>query len=334
MQAIGGKKALPLCILKILSKYTDHDHPISMRDLIARLSREYSIEAERKSVARNLSLLMEMGYDISTYDENGKGYYLRERDFTDAELRLLIDSVLSSRFIPKRDAERLVDKIKDLSTEYFARETPHVVSMNQFQHPRNKEFFYILEILSQAITGKKQVSFIYNEYGMDGLLHPRRERPYIVNPYEIVVNSGHYYLIANYSKYDNITHYRLDRITGIELLNTARRPISDLPEHDGVGFDIGQYVSEHIYMFCGKPEPVRLRMPITMTGNVVSAFGPEVSMTPAGKDLMDVRLNIAPEGVRLWVLQQGCECEVLEPQSLRKWIRREIKAMRKIYANE
>ena len=62
---------------------------------------------------------------------------------------------------------------------------------------------------------------------------PRRNsagniREYIVNPYQIAAANGRYYLICNYDKYDNVAHYRLDRITNIKLLPTPAKPMEQV----------------------------------------------------------------------------------------------------------
>ena len=81
--------------------------------------------------------------------------------------------------------------------------------------PENKELFYTIDVLDEAISKGKKVSFIYNSYGTDKKLHPKREREYVINPYQMVATNGRYYLICNYDKYDTLSNYRIDRITGI-----------------------------------------------------------------------------------------------------------------------
>jgi predicted DNA-binding transcriptional regulator YafY len=71
--------------------------------------------------------------------------------------------------------------------------------------------------LDEAITKNKKVAFIYNSYGADKKLHPKREIEYIVNPYQMVATNGRYYLVCNYDKYDTISNYRVDRITKIRI---------------------------------------------------------------------------------------------------------------------
>ena len=81
MAETKGKKALSLCILRVLEQHAGKENPLSTRHIIEFLAEDHGMIAERKAVGRNLLLLQEMGFSLSTYQENGKGYYLR----TDAE---------------------------------------------------------------------------------------------------------------------------------------------------------------------------------------------------------------------------------------------------------
>ena len=215
MPAVQGKKALLLCLLEILKSYTDEEHPMTIAQLIQKLDALYDLKAERKAVSRNLALLMELGYDISPYEENGKGYYLRQRLLEDAELRLLMDCVLSSRFIPPADAQRLLQKLKKMSTVYFAGKMEHIQSVHEWHHQRNRQFFFNIDQISTAISQRRQIAFVYNRMGVDKKLHPVRAERDVVNPYQMVCTNGQYYLICNFNGYDDLRHLRIDRMTEV-----------------------------------------------------------------------------------------------------------------------
>ena len=98
------------------------------------------MKADRKAIKRNLMNLIEFGYEIE-YSEalrmvkNSKGeleesYILSDfylvRDFTDAELRLLIDSLLFSKHIPYSQCKELIEKIEGLSNKYFLSKVKHI----------------------------------------------------------------------------------------------------------------------------------------------------------------------------------------------------------------
>ena len=80
-----------LCLLKILAEYSDKDHILGMKDIISLLGSEYGIETERRTVYRYINSLLYLGWDISVYDENGKGYYLRARVPDERDVSLITD---------------------------------------------------------------------------------------------------------------------------------------------------------------------------------------------------------------------------------------------------
>lgn len=325
MLPIGGKKAIPLCVLDILKQFSDEDHILSSQKIRELLSKNYGIDAERKAIARNVSLLCEMGYDISTFEENRHGYFLREREFTDGEIRMLIDSVLSSRFIPHRHADDLIQKLKSLSTQYFANRLRHIQSIAEWHHQRNDAFFLNLEVIDEAIEDHKQISFVYNEYGTDGQLHPKRQTRYVVSPYQVVCFEGQYYAIANTQGHDNLSHYRLDLMTDIHLEEDAR-PLRALPGFEDV-MDIGRYTREHPFMFSGIPERIVLRMPKAFAGQVVSKFGKAATMRDISLTEMEVCVIASIQGMRFWVLQYGPFCQIISPSVLAEAFENDLQAM-------
>ena len=98
-------------ILDILKRYTDENHRLSQKEIQDILANEYEMKADRKAIKRNLMNLIEFGYDINYSesvrifkDKDGEEFenvilsdFYLEREFTDSELRLLIDSVLFSK---------------------------------------------------------------------------------------------------------------------------------------------------------------------------------------------------------------------------------------------
>lgn len=185
MAEYTNRKLLILYILKILENHSDKNHPLVSQQIIELLDREHNMQCERKAIARNISCLLEAGYDISTYTENCKGYFLRERTFEDAELRLLIDGILASRHIPANQGKELIDKLKQLTNKY-SRKKLGKSNIKNWKHTNNVALFYIIECLNDAIAAGKKVRFTYNEWGDDKKLHPRSNHSYTVNPYEIV----------------------------------------------------------------------------------------------------------------------------------------------------
>ena len=269
MAAAQPKKMLSMHILGILRKYTDADHRLSQKEIGEILKNEYDMVVDRKSIKRNLMDLIDLGFEIE-YSESVRlvpnkvtgqleencflsDFYL-VRDFTDSELRLLIDSLLFSKHIPYSQCKELIGKLEGLSNRYFRARVGHIRTMPDLSL-HSQQLFYTIEVLDEAIGKGRQVSFTYNSYGTDKKLHPRRDsagnvREYIVNPYQIAAANGRYYLICNYDKYDNVAHYRLDRITNIKLLPTPAKPMEQVKGLER-GFDLPRHMAEHVYLFAG-----------------------------------------------------------------------------------
>jgi predicted DNA-binding transcriptional regulator YafY len=321
------KKTLLLNILEILKKYTDQDHRLRQQEIINILERDYGMAAERKAVRRNLTNLMEMGYDIN-YDS---GWYIN-RDFEDSEIRMLIDSLLFSKHIPYSQCRMLIEKLKRLSSIHFSARVSHIRSLPE-ETLENRQLFYTIDVLDEAISQRKQVAFIYNQYGIDKKMHPRRETKYVVNPYQIAATNDRYYLICNYDKYDSVSHYRLDRMTDIEMLPT---PSKDMRRVRGLenGLDLPRHMAEHIYMFAGGSVPVRFRAQLCIVSDIVDWFGPSVVFSNRTQSHVDVSVRVNEDAMFCWAMQFGTYVEVLEPLSLRQKVKEAVCRMQQVYQDD
>lgn len=322
-QSIGGKKSLILCILRIFEEYSDCDHPLTHQAIIQLLEKDYAITAARNAVSSHISLLKELGYDIVS---SAKGSYLQERLFDDMELRVLMDSVLSSRYIPEINAKQLIHKLGQLSSTHFRKTVPHVRMVNEWNHQHNKEFFWNLAALSEAIDQNKQVSFTYNRPKADGRLHPLRDNADIVHPFALMCTNGQYYLLASHSQYDDLRHFRVDRITDIQVSDEPRRSICSIPGWDK-GLDIARYIREHNLMYGGQAEKIVLKVDGAYAGIILDAFGSAASMEEQMDGNILVTIFTAASSMRFWALQFSNVCEVLEPVSLRETIQADIKKL-------
>ena len=85
------EKANAICLLAVLKEYSDAEHILPMREIIAKMQSLYGIKIDRRTVYGAVALLIELGYDISIYEDNGAGYYLRSRELEPSEVLLLTD---------------------------------------------------------------------------------------------------------------------------------------------------------------------------------------------------------------------------------------------------
>ncbi len=336
MYTAQPKNMLIMNILEILKKHSDENHRLNQKDIIDLLDSEYKMKVDRKAVKRNLMNLLDFGYELEyteTPRKNKKGeeeiiysdWYL-VRDFTDAELRLLIDSLLFSKHIPYSQCKELIEKLERLSNKYFKAKVKHIRNLPE-KMPNNKQIFYVIEILDEAISKGKKVEFCYNDLGTDKKIHPRmnsngEKRRYVINPYQMVATNGRYYLIANYDKYDNISHYRVDRISDIVLLDEPVKKQKELSET----INLPKHMAEHIYMFSGESARVAMRIEKFLVGDVIDWFGKDVIFHNETEATVDVSVAVNLEAMRYWAMQYANHVEVLRPEKLREQIKKDLLA--------
>ena len=110
---MADKKELPLALLQILTKYTDEDHLLSTNEIIQHLQNEYDLTCERRTIYANMDLLKKYGHRISTWHENGNGYYLKEHQFTVNEITALCESLASNNQLTSKEQKVLKRKLLD-----------------------------------------------------------------------------------------------------------------------------------------------------------------------------------------------------------------------------
>ena len=117
MAKMFGEKLKILYLRDFLLKYSDENHPVTLQDILSYLT-SLDIAAERKSIYRDLKTLGKGGPSDSSEEAGRTGYgmdivkkkdryYLRTRDFTLQEVKILIDMVQSSNSITKRKTTEL-----------------------------------------------------------------------------------------------------------------------------------------------------------------------------------------------------------------------------------
>lgn len=339
-----GKKLLILNVLDVLKKHSDAEHRLSVADIVSILEKEYGMVVDRKSVKRNLEELEDIGYRIDYTESVRKkkdgteeilktDWYL-SADFSEPELRLIIDSLMCSKHISEKQMKMLVAKIKGLGNKYFSNNMRHITALRQ-AFPENSDLFLNVEMLEEAINNGRQVSFIYHDYGVDKKMHPRtnsegKAKEYIVNPYQLVTANGRYYLVGNYDKYDNITHYRIDRIKRVRILDTPAKKTDEVRGLEG-GLDLPTHMAEHIYMFGGECGMVTFKAKKYIINDIIDWFGTDVSFFNESENEIRVATRVNYHAMKYWSMQYGYHVTVTSPPSLVEDIKSELAAAAKKY---
>ncbi|MEG2634602.1 MAG: WYL domain-containing protein, partial [Oscillospiraceae bacterium] len=233
--------------------------------------------------------------------------------------------------IPYSQCKELIEKLEGLSNRYFKSKVKHICNLPE-NAPSNKQLFYSIEILDEAISRQRQVAFRYNSFGTNKKMHPRLDdegnpREYIINPYQMVATNGRYYLICNYDKYCNTANYRVDRISNIRLLDTPAKPMRQVEGLEN-GLDLPKHMAEHIYMFTGKSELVTFRAKKYLLTELFDWFGSDIQFSDETEDEVTANVTVNTEAMRKWALQYVLHTKIISPQSLADTVKNDIaKAM-------
>lgn len=303
-------RANAICLLEILKEYSDEEHILPMREILSKMNLIYGIKPDRRTIYSAAALLIDLGYDISVYEENGVGYYLRSRDLEQSEVLLLMDAVYSFPFLPTSQSEKLIEKLQKNLSVHQRKQYRHLLIVRSDHKTDNRQVFWNIECLDEAIAQKKQVQFLYLEYGMDKKMHPRSEKPYTVNPYGMVYMNEHYYLICNRHGFPGTSLYRIDRMQDIVMLDKTVDRSGELRDH----------TVDAVYAFSGTPERITMHCRKMILNDIIDKFGIGVQLRECDENTVTVSFTAPPYGVQFWALQYLPYAEVTEPLWLREKI--------------
>ena len=238
----GGNKAQVFYVLWVLQNYSDENHFLKQDDIVEILKNKGHF-TERKSVARDLNLLAELGFNIHgvlpELDEDGnelpipRGKIWLEREISDEKLKLLIDSILFSNYIGKEEAKDLIDALISLgSAKLKAKSATSRIDGGKVYHQENVDFFKELATINEAMVEKhgvsQQISFKYAQYKYKGEeIVLEKERDHVVSPYFFVSQKSNYYLVGYNHKQECLWHYRMDYVKDVKILKDTAKKIAD-----------------------------------------------------------------------------------------------------------
>lgn len=301
-----------LKILKILEESSDQDHPVAQTAIAAEL------DVDRKTVARCLEVMEGyMDYDIV---HQRKGVYLvpDEDAFELSEVRLLIDSILASKVVSAEQTDIIVKKLAKLLNKHDRTHIRHIHSYKDWSKVDNKNIFWTIEVLDDAINKNVKVSFDYNTIGIDKKLHV--EGNYTVSPVQLTFANGQYFVLAYTNDDDELRSFRIDKITNAKLLGV----ISKKKQREVEWRDIASaYVEGHPYMSFGNTERIRIRILEDEIGRVFDVFGINVRINQCDdrdakySNMVEVSFEANTEDVYRFMVQNADVAEILEPHSIR-----------------
>ena len=299
-------KLLTLC--RILWQNTDEDHPMTVPQLIAELER-HGINAERKSIYTDMEALRDFGLDVQSRKGRAPGWFLGERTFQLAELKLLVDAEQSSRFITQKKSGQLIRKLEAQASVHQARQLQRQVYVDRRVKTLNETIYYSVDRLHSAITAGKAVTFQYFEYNVRKEKVYRHEgRRYTVSPAGLIWDNENYYLAGYDHHRQELRHYRVDKMADLAVTCLPRQGVPQ-------DFDMAAYAAKHFGMFSGREGQLTLRCVNRLVGVILDRFGLDAILVPDGPDHFTVTIAavVSPQFWG-WLFGLGDGVTLLRPQ--------------------
>lgn len=322
----ANQKQKLLVLLRVLWEQSDDEHPMTVGELLAALERQ-GLKGERKSIYTDMEALRAFGIDVVNRRGKGGGWYLGERTFQLAELKLLVDAVQSSRFITRRKSSALIHKLESQASVHQARQLQRQVYASNRIKTMNESIYYTVDKLYTALNARRAVSFRYFEYNVQKKPVFRREgQRYAVSPWGLIWASENYYLVGFDHAKGDMRHYRVDKMTDLVVTCLERRG------DEGSTFDMASYAQKHFGMFRGREGQLTLRCRSRMVGVILDRFGQEVVLVPDGPEHFSVTITavVSPQFLG-WLFGLGDAVELCSPDWAVEALLEQLESVKNLY---
>lgn len=313
MPKSANQKLKLLYLMQYLLQKSDENHPLTIQQMIDELAR-HDIKAERKTLYDDIEALRLFGLDIVQSRSKTTGYYVGGRDFEVPELKLLVDSVQSSKFITEKKTLSLIKKIEGLASAYDAQLLQRQVYVRNRVKSMNESVYYNVDEISNAITQDRAIRFKYFDYTITKERKFRKDGAwYEISPLSLMWDDENYYMLGFDTEADKIKHYRVDKMTEISALDRHRDGKEEFKN-----IDMSQYAKKVFGMFTGEEQTVRLRFANHLVGSVIDRFGRDTMIISSDDEHFTISVDVAVSPkFYAWLFGFGTEVEILSPESLR-----------------
>ena len=303
---------------ELLKQETDEKHPMGTQEIIARLKKE-GIEVDRKILYNDIDILNANGYEVMCTRAKSNKYYVMDRSFDTAEVRVLMDAVQAAAFVTEKKTEVLLDKISALAGSKRGEVLKSNITKFSTVKSTNENIYYLIDSIVDAKEDGKKIRFNYFDYGLNREKIFRKykkdetkDRYYTVNPVETVFNSDQYYLICYDDFHKNLINYRIDRMDNIIKLDTDIQYYDWLKEKD-----ISKYKRQLFNMFGGEVKNVTFIADRSLIDVIFDKFGSGVSIKLTDDDKLKCTVEVQAGAMFIaWLCSFDNRLKVVSPPSV------------------
>jgi len=259
--------------------------------------------------------------DYISYDYQKKAYFLDDNklELTQKEILAIVKVILESRAFCKEETEQIINKLINRVPLNLQNDIKEIIANELYHYSELEHQSKLLDLIwniSLAVKENRVSQLKYNSLSKDNLVERK------IEPQGLMFSEYYFYLIAHHyeQKDDFKIIYRLDRIEEIRLLT----------EHFNVNytdrFQEGEFRKRVQFMYPGK----LLKIKFKFWGDSIEAVLdrlPTAKIVDKEKDKYIVETEVFGKGIKMWLLSQGDQLEVIKPKSFKKEIEKIIQKM-------
>ena len=315
-------------LAQIMLENTDDEHYITMPEIMEELGK-YEVTADRKTIYADLRDLSVLGIEVEG-EPIGNRYHYRvvNRPFELPELKLLVDSIQSSKFITEKKTNTLIKKLEKLVSKYDAQRLQRQVYVSGRIKTMNESIYYTVDAIHNAISENKKIKFQYFQWNVKKEMELRHGGAwYHISPWGLSWDDENYYLIAYDSSEGIIKHFRVDKMIYIKSNGKGREGRQVFKS-----FDMAAYARKMFGMYGGKEEWVRIECDNSFAGVMIDRFGKDVSMIRLDDKRFVVNVEVAVSRQFLaWIISLGEGVTLVGPDNVVEMMNIEIDRLIKQY---
>ena len=325
-----SQKLRLIYLLKILYEETDDSHSLTRSQIYKKYEKIGLDAPDRDTFADDIKQLLLLGKDI-VVEKVGRDnhYHIGEHDFELPELKLIIDSVQSSRFLSESKSQKLIDRLEKYTSIFEAEKLNRQVYVKDRIKTDNNKSYYAVDVINEAINKDCKISFryfeyivkrVYDENGNVNILKDKvcrhDKKTYIVNPWTLISNNQNYYLVGH-EEGVGIKHFRVDRMTEVSLVDEP------VVKDAFTNMKISDYAEKRFEMFDGEEKDVVLKFKDNMYAILDDRFGRKLDVEIIDDEYLKtmVRVCVSDHFV-CWILSLGDDIEISEPQDVRDEVKK------------
>lgn len=297
-----------LLILELLHKNTDAEHYETTTSILDYLN-EKGAGVDRKILQWDMETLIDMGFGITKEKSSPNKYRWDRKLFDAAELQMMTDAVMASRFIPNTKSKELAEKISSLASDHEAEQIKINVGCINRPKSGNTESYSTINAITSAISQRQKISFKYTEYDQNKeKVYRNYGNRYHVSPYKLYWNEDYYYLIGWEDRHKDVTVFRVDRM---ESIKPNKGQCVAKPRN----FNIDDYADKYFQMYDGDEVTVELEVRNDLMKYIIDRFGIGVETEVKTEETFIVRtpVKLSPTFFG-WVFQFTGGIKIVGPE--------------------